>query len=274
MAPPPVGPESPDRSQYIIIVHYWLAHSSPCRPDFPNFFCPNFDPREWYAEGACGSPRMGGVRPLMARTSYLRVSLRSLFVAVALFAVLAAGAAACARRNDAMLRLLDETQFGYRPRVQEVVLRAPPLSGSTPLFANQSQAKSWLEQRPWWHRFVTWPVIEFANIVCERGATPDRAWESNKVPLLRELGIESVDVGRDGLTDDDMDWIARLNAKELDISDDGEQLTDATLKKLRKATSIKYLHISLKEFSPSAVTRLKDSRKWDSFAVDARANEK
>lgn len=205
---------------------------------------------------------------------WFRISLRSLFIAVALFAVLTAGAAACARRNDAMLRLFNETQFGYRPRVQEVVLRAPPLSGSTPLFANQSQAKSWLEQRPWWHRFVTWPIIENANIVCEKGARPDRAWESCKVPLLRQLGIESVAIGREGLKDEDMDWVAQLHAKEVDISDDGNNLTDATLDKLQKATSIKYLQVSLQEFSPSAVSRLKDSRKWDLFDVDAKDNEK
>lgn len=209
----------------------------------------------------------------MAQSRYLRISLRSLFVALTLFAVLAAAAAACARRNDAMLRLLDETRFGYRPQVRNVVFRAPPLSGPTPLFENHNQAKSWLEQRPWWHRFVTWPTIEFANIICEKGAIPDQAWESNKVPLLRELGIELLEVTREGLKDEDMDWIMQLQVKELAISDDGKNLTDAALVKLQKAPSLRLLEVSGGEFSPSAVSRLKESRKWESFSVDARAKE-
>jgi hypothetical protein len=137
------------------------------------------------------------------KLGYLRFSLRSCFLIVALLCIFAGYSGACARRNAMLAELLKRNSYvDTSPRLGGLSIRAFP-GAPSPFGLNEVELQEWNAQRPWWQYYATWPVKEEAHIwFWANYAKGEDKWEQRLRPLLEALDVEGAVLGGDAVDDE------------------------------------------------------------------------
>ena len=205
----------------------------------------------------------------MKLRKHLRISLRSSLFVVALLCICAWYVGACARRNSMLTELLRRnSRVDTCPRLGGLTIRAFPCAASRPGL-DDVEVQEWNAQRPWWHSYFSWPVVEdvdiqfFANYL-----RVNDEWDQHLRPLLEALDIEGAVVYGDAVDDEAISVATKLPITSL-VFYDSELLTTKTLESIGANERITVLDAQPARFTVVEVERLRKSRKWRSFFMPA-----
>jgi hypothetical protein len=208
------------------------------------------------------------VRSLKLR-KYLQFSLRSCFLVLTLLCIFAGYSAMCARRNSILAELLRRNSYvASSPRLGRLSIRVFPCAPS-PSDLDESGTLTWNAQRPWWQHYVTWPVIEEADIVFfSNYAKGKDEWNQRLRPLLNALNIEGAVPYGDAVDDEAISLTTKLPITTLFLGDT-ELLTTKSLETIKANGRIKVLDAQPARFTTAELAPLRQSRKWQEFSVPA-----
>ncbi len=207
--------------------------------------------------------------PTINIRKYMRFSLRICFVFISILCIIAGYSGACARRNRIFTQLLERNRgISTCPRLSGLSIRVFPGTPSPPDL-DDVETQEWNAQRPWWHTYFSWPVIEDAHIVfLSNYLSGEDDWDQRLRPLLEALDIEGAMLHGDAVDDEAISTVTRLPIKRL-VLYDTELLTAKTLETIRANERINVLDLQPARFSTAEIAPLRQSRKWQEFSVPA-----
>jgi hypothetical protein len=205
----------------------------------------------------------------LARRKYLRFSLRSCLVVITLLCIIAGYSGACARRNKMLTELLRRNEYvDTCPRLGGLTIRVFPGAASPPGL-HDYEVQEWNAQRPWWHFYFSWPVIEEVHIdFYANYAKGEDKWDQRLRPLLEALNVEGVEISGDAVGDEAVSVATKLPITTLTLFDT-EQLTTKSLETIKSNDRMKILFAQPARFTTAELAPLRQSRKWQEFSVPA-----
>ena len=201
---------------------------------------------------------------------YLRFSLRSCLLVVTLLCIFAGYSGACARRNNMLTELLRRSDYvDTCPHLARLSIRVFPGTSSPPGL-DMGEAYEWNAQRPWWHFYFSWPVLEDVDIqFFSTYAKGEVEWDQRLRPLLEALDIEGAVLCGDAVDDEAISVATKLPITTLALLYDDGLLTTKALETIRANERIKVLYIQPARFTTAELAPLRQSRKWQDFSVPA-----
>ena len=132
------------------------------------------------------------------------------------------------------------------------------------------EAYEWNAQRPWWHFYFSWPVLEDVDIqFFSTYAKGEVEWDQRLRPLLEALDIEGAVLCGDAVDDEAISVATKLPITTLALLYDDGLLTTKALETIRANERIKVLYIQPARFTTAELAPLRQSRKWQDFSVPA-----